>query len=173
MNDLFTFKPASAIAYDGETYSAPRDYPRLNKQTAAVFAIVRDGQWRTLAQIAAAADAPEASVSARLRDLRKASMAAIPLSANTSAVASINIGLSSPIPPVRLPDPSNRRAINENLADRVCLHCTTHHSRGRTAGRYPDAARTSATLAATPSRNGTARGIARCAASDAAADRHS
>jgi DNA-binding Lrp family transcriptional regulator len=36
-----------------------------------VYRLMVDGQWRTLAEIAEATGAPEASVSARLRDLRK------------------------------------------------------------------------------------------------------
>lgn len=56
---------------DGETFDAKRDGKRLNQQAADVFRLMRDGKWRTLAEIAAATDHPEASVSARLRDLRK------------------------------------------------------------------------------------------------------
>jgi DNA-binding Lrp family transcriptional regulator len=37
----------------------------------AVYALMQDGQWRTLAVIAEECKASEASVSARLRDLRK------------------------------------------------------------------------------------------------------
>lgn len=55
----------------GSTYSAARDFDRLNAQQADVWAVVRDGQWHTLRGIAAATGHPEASVSARLRDFRK------------------------------------------------------------------------------------------------------
>lgn len=57
--------------FDGETADAELDGPRLNKQLQAVRALMSDEQWRTLADISAAIGAPEASVSARLRDLRK------------------------------------------------------------------------------------------------------
>lgn len=49
----------------------PEDNLRLGKQAAAVLWHMRDGEWRTLARIAELAQAPQASVSARLRDLRK------------------------------------------------------------------------------------------------------
>lgn len=59
------------LSHDGASYDAALDGARLNAQTQRVFDVMRDGAWRTLAQLAAAAGAPEASVSARLRDLRK------------------------------------------------------------------------------------------------------
>lgn len=57
--------------FDGYTYEHDRDGARLGDQMMAVLSVMADGQWRTLKQLAAAVDAPEASVSARLRDLRK------------------------------------------------------------------------------------------------------
>jgi len=57
--------------FDGATYEHARDGARLGDQMMAVLSVMADGQWRTLKQLAAAVDAPEASVSARLRDLRK------------------------------------------------------------------------------------------------------
>lgn len=56
---------------DGETYDHERDGARLNRQAHAVYALMRDQRWRTLAEIAERLGEPEASVSARLRDLRK------------------------------------------------------------------------------------------------------
>lgn len=56
----------------GETYDHKRDGDRLNRQARAVWRIVRDGRWHTLGEIADITGEPEASVSARLRDLRKA-----------------------------------------------------------------------------------------------------
>ncbi len=55
----------------GETYNPHRDKARLNRQASKVFNLMRDSNWRTLAQIAMALCEPEASISARLRDLRK------------------------------------------------------------------------------------------------------
>jgi len=58
--------------FDGQTFSQPRDGDRLHAQLSRVRDVMRDGQWRTLASISEVVGAPEASVSARLRDLRKA-----------------------------------------------------------------------------------------------------
>lgn len=57
--------------HDGKTYDAALDKPRLNKQLQAVHEFMQPGQWVTLFEISAAVNAPEQSVSARLRDLRK------------------------------------------------------------------------------------------------------
>jgi len=57
--------------FDGETYVAERDGERLGRQLKAVKAALGDHRWHTLAELARLADASEASVSARLRDLRK------------------------------------------------------------------------------------------------------
>ena len=57
--------------FSGATYSEPRDGERLRGQMAKVLALMEDGNWRTLAQIAAAVNGSEAGCSARLRDARK------------------------------------------------------------------------------------------------------
>lgn len=57
--------------FDGATFDPVHDSSRLGAQLAAVRQLMGDGLWRTLSEIAAALNAPEASVSARLRDLRK------------------------------------------------------------------------------------------------------
>ncbi len=56
---------------DGSTYDHQRDGRRLAGQHCRVLAFMRDGEWHTLSEIAAHTKDPEASVSARLRDLRK------------------------------------------------------------------------------------------------------
>jgi hypothetical protein len=56
---------------DGESYEAPRDSARLAAQHARILALMKDGRWRSLATIAQVSGDPEASISARLRDLRK------------------------------------------------------------------------------------------------------
>jgi hypothetical protein len=56
---------------DGETYEHERDGKRLAAQHARIFEVMKDGRFRTLHAIAAATGDPEASISARLRDLRK------------------------------------------------------------------------------------------------------
>jgi hypothetical protein len=63
MTDLF--------AFDGQTYSHARDYARLNGLLLAVFDLMKDGRERPLSEIAGLTRGTEASVSARLRDLRK------------------------------------------------------------------------------------------------------
>jgi hypothetical protein len=62
---------ATLIAFDGVS-AIPMDTPRLACQLAAVFQLMRDGRYRTLAQIAEVAGCLETSASARLRDFRKA-----------------------------------------------------------------------------------------------------
>lgn len=57
--------------FDGSTYDHNRDGDRLARQLTAVRELMADGEWRTLGEIAATVQAPQASVSARLRDLRK------------------------------------------------------------------------------------------------------
>lgn len=56
--------------FDGKTYE-PSDGPRLGGQLAQAAPQMRDGQWRTLYEIAHATGCTTQSVSARLRDLRK------------------------------------------------------------------------------------------------------
>lgn len=57
--------------FDGETFDEERDGNRLLKQLGKVSAIMSDGRWHTLAELADKTGNPEASLSARLRDLRK------------------------------------------------------------------------------------------------------
>jgi len=58
--------------FDGITINDERDEGRLNKQLDAVrTAMLRSPEWWTLAALAGTTRYPEASVSARLRDLRK------------------------------------------------------------------------------------------------------
>jgi hypothetical protein len=57
--------------FDGATYDRAQDHARLTNQLALVRDyMLRHGEWRTLREIHAATGAPEASISARLRDLR-------------------------------------------------------------------------------------------------------
>ncbi len=55
---------------DGPLLNAD-DHGRLHRQRQKVYDCMRDGVWRSLGEIAAATNSPEASVSARLRDFRK------------------------------------------------------------------------------------------------------
>ena len=58
--------------FDGRTFVQSRDGERLGAQMAAVLQTMGNGEWWTLTALSAVTGAPEASVSARLRDLRKA-----------------------------------------------------------------------------------------------------
>jgi biotin operon repressor len=55
----------------GVTYERTFDYNRLNKQQKDVYNIMKDGHWHPLHELARDTMHPEASVSARIRDLRK------------------------------------------------------------------------------------------------------
>ena len=58
--------------FDGETYDRERDHARLGKQLTLVRDLMLDGRWRSLTDIRwRSGVASEASISARLRDLRK------------------------------------------------------------------------------------------------------
>jgi hypothetical protein len=58
------------VSFDGATV-LQIDTTRLATQLAKVFELMRDGKYRTLAQVASDAGCLETSASARLRDLRK------------------------------------------------------------------------------------------------------
>lgn len=56
----------------GDTIDIPRDGPRLGAQLQRVYDFMKATEgWTTLRSIAAATGAPEASASARLRDLKR------------------------------------------------------------------------------------------------------
>jgi hypothetical protein len=59
------------VTFDGSTYEPAHDKRRLARQQLRVFGALKDGGWWTLAEIHAITGDPEASISARLRDLRK------------------------------------------------------------------------------------------------------
>lgn len=60
------------MRFGGETYSPEHDKLRLTTLMHRVHELMLDGNWRTLSTIAKECRGSEASVSARLRDLRKA-----------------------------------------------------------------------------------------------------
>lgn len=62
-----------AMPFDGDTYDREQDAARLGSQLARVKALLvqEPGRRWTLAELAAEAGGSEASISARLRDLRK------------------------------------------------------------------------------------------------------
>ncbi len=79
--DLFdTKRDFSKSDFDGDTYEPKFDSSRLRGEMARVYAVMKScwmrREWITLSEIAAITDDPEASISARLRDLRKAKFGA-------------------------------------------------------------------------------------------------
>lgn len=58
--------------FDGSTCDPALDADRLETLLGRVLDLTSDGRWRTLREIAKSCGGSEASVSARLRDLRKA-----------------------------------------------------------------------------------------------------
>lgn len=59
--------------FQGETYKETRDKNRLKKQLMDVFKLMSDAKPRTLRDIELLTGHPQSSISARLRDFRKAS----------------------------------------------------------------------------------------------------
>lgn len=60
------------INFDGESFDPIHDRNRLGGQLKRVFELMSDGEYRTLDQIESSCGGSVASVSSRLRDLRKA-----------------------------------------------------------------------------------------------------
>jgi hypothetical protein len=72
------FNPSETPQFFGETFSPAQDGERLTTQQAQVEAVMVDGFWRTLANICTelrrrhpGSKHGEASISARLRDMRR------------------------------------------------------------------------------------------------------
>jgi len=59
------------MPFDGATYQREFDFNRLSNQLQRVFNLMSDNEWRTLEEISYETGGSQASVSARLRDLRK------------------------------------------------------------------------------------------------------
>lgn len=71
--DFLKKKPLSRPLpeFDGSDYEHRYDHARLSGQILRLFELMNDGQWRTLKEISALTEIPEASASAHLRSLRK------------------------------------------------------------------------------------------------------
>jgi hypothetical protein len=61
----------TAPRFNGVVYDPALDDGRLRRQIGRVFALMSDGAWRSLQEIADATGDPHASLSAQLRHLRK------------------------------------------------------------------------------------------------------
>jgi hypothetical protein len=64
------FSPEHA-RFDGPEYVPTRDNGRLSGQISRVYNALKDGERRTLSQLAHITGDPEASISAQIRHLRK------------------------------------------------------------------------------------------------------
>ena len=60
----------TAARFEGPEDNA-RDFDRLCGQIKRIYDLMKDGEWRTLAEIEGITGDPQASVSAQLRHLRK------------------------------------------------------------------------------------------------------
>lgn len=74
--DATTAEPARQLTLaeaqpDGDTYTPALDRARLGAQAQRVLDVMLTGAWHTLAELAEQTHDPEASISARIRDLRK------------------------------------------------------------------------------------------------------
>ena len=63
--------PSAAPRFDGPVYDPALDDDRLRRQLGRVFALMLDGRWRSLQEIADVTGDPQTSISAQLRHLRK------------------------------------------------------------------------------------------------------
>jgi hypothetical protein len=63
--------------FDGVTYDRKLDKKRLSTQLLRIYNQLLDGRWHSLQGLAFRCNAPESSVSARLRDLRKPKFGAL------------------------------------------------------------------------------------------------
>lgn len=70
-DDQPTARRRRAPRFDGADYVPARDDDRLSGQYGRIFALMRDGAWRSLPEIARLTGDPPASVSAQLRHMRK------------------------------------------------------------------------------------------------------
>lgn len=59
------------MRFDGSDYVPTRDDPRLTVQFLRIWDLMRDKEWRSLAEIAGETGDPPASISAQLRHMRK------------------------------------------------------------------------------------------------------
>lgn len=59
------------MQFHGETFEPVLDQERLSRQWERIYHVMCDHSWRTLSELCKETGDPEASASARLRDLRK------------------------------------------------------------------------------------------------------
>lgn len=59
------------MEFQGSDIDQERDGNRLKKQIWRIYELMKDQKWRSLSEISKLANAPEASASAQLRNLKK------------------------------------------------------------------------------------------------------
>jgi hypothetical protein len=67
----FTGIDFSRLKFDGADINPHRDNKRLGQQMERIIELMKDEKWRIMKEISTICQAPEASVSAQLRHLRK------------------------------------------------------------------------------------------------------
>lgn len=72
IKELLGDTPFPPAEFHGETFNYSRDYERLSAQAKRVAEVMISGEWKTLSEIRQETGDPEASISARLRDIRAA-----------------------------------------------------------------------------------------------------
>lgn len=71
MNNEKKPHPLENTVFHGETYEPKYDKKRLTGQMKRIYDLMIDGEWRTLSDIENVVNAPQASISAALRTLRR------------------------------------------------------------------------------------------------------
>lgn len=71
-DSLFDDVQNAPDGFFGETFDREIDGPAIGHQLERTLKLMKDGVWRSLPEIARLTGDPESSISARLRDLRKA-----------------------------------------------------------------------------------------------------
>lgn len=84
-----TFGPAFCEVLDGD---------RLRGQIAMIYRLMKDGQWRTLDEIALETGAPQASISSDLRHLRKPKFGAYQVEKRRRTKATFEYRVLLPLP---------------------------------------------------------------------------
>ena len=101
------------MRYGGTTFDPSVDEERLNEQTVRIYRLMNDGAWRTLAEISGATGDPEASVSARLRDLRKEDFGGFVVNRRRRGLVSAGLWeyqLQPAGTPAKVPKPKTKRS---------------------------------------------------------------
>lgn len=105
------------MAFDGETFEPDRDTERLSSLLERVKTLMLDGQWRSLSAISERVSAPEASVSARLRDLRKPKFGEYRVERRHVGDGLFQYKLLAPVPPLAPVAPEPPEQLDGKLFD--------------------------------------------------------